>query len=85
MAAHFVNAINILNGAAWRIQSLHRFVAGSGNRFCNPLIDGIVRVKPDYFLSCGIKNDFPEWNAAELLIFVQQPRDELIHRCFRRW
>jgi hypothetical protein len=48
-------------------------------------MDGIVRFKPDYFLSCGIKNDFAEWNTAELLIFVQQSWDQLIHRRFRLW
>jgi len=64
---------------------LHRFIAGCADRFGDALIDWIVRIKPEHFLSGSIKNDFAEWDAAQLLIFIEQPWDQLIHRRFRHW
>ena len=85
MAAHFVDAIDMLNRAARRIQLLYRFIASCANRFCDALIHWIACVKREHFLPGGIKNDFAEWDAPQLLIFIQQPRDELIYRRVRSW
>ena len=85
MAAHFVDAIDILDRAIRRIQSLHRFIACCADRFCDAPIDWVVRVEPEHFLPGSIKNHFAEWDTAQLSIFIQQPWDELIHCPLRRW
>ena len=60
MAAHFVDAIDMLNRAARRIQPLYRFIAGCANRFCDALIHWIACVKREHFLPGSVKNDFAE-------------------------
>src|SRR5438046_2218332 len=42
MAAHFVDPPDILNGAPWRIQLLHRFVAGLSSRLWLALLDRVA-------------------------------------------
>jgi len=49
------------------------------------LIDWIVCVEREHFLPGGIENDFAEGNGTKLLIFIQQPWDELIHGRVWRW
>jgi len=41
------------------------------------VIDWVVHIKAEHFLSGRIKNDFAEWDAAQLLIFIEQRRDQL--------
>ena len=85
MATYFVDAVDTLNGAARCIQSLHCFIARCADRLRDVLIDWIARVESEYFFPSGIKNDFAEWHAPQLSIFIQQPQDELVYRRFGRW
>jgi len=49
MTAHFVDSIDVLNRAVWRIQSLHCLIARGADRFRDALIDWVVRVKRQHF------------------------------------
>ena len=80
MAADFVDPIDILDHAVRRVQSLHRLIARGADHFRDALIDRIVRVKRQHLSPGRIENQFGERDAAQLLIFIQQPRNELIHR-----
>src|SRR5215831_2751116 len=79
MAADFVDSIDVLNRAMRRIQSLHGLIARGADRFCNALIDCVVRVKREHLFPGRIEDDFAERNAAQLLVFIQQPGNQLIH------
>src|SRR5262249_33208846 len=80
MAADFVDSIDVSNRAVRRVQSLHGLIGGGADRFCDTPIDCVVRVKRKNFLSGGIKDYFAERNATQLLVFTQQPGNELIDR-----
>ncbi len=79
MAADFVDPIDILDRAIRPVQSLHRFIARCANRFRDALIDRVVRIKSQHLSTRGIENQFAERDAAQLLIFIQQPGNQLIH------
>jgi len=48
-------------------------------------IDFVLRIEREYFLARNIDDHFAKGNPAQLPIFVQQPRNELIDWRFRRW
>ena len=78
MAADFVDPIDILDHAVRRVQSLHRLITRGADRSRDALIDGVVRVKRQYLSTGRIENQFAEQDAAQLLIFIQQPGNQLI-------
>src|SRR4051812_43534749 len=80
MAAHFVNAADLLNHAVGSVQSLDGFVAGSGNGFDDALIRLVSLFESEDALAGRIKNYFAKRQPAQLSIFVEQPRDELMDR-----
>ena len=83
MAADFVDPIDILDRAIRRVQSLHRLIARGANRFRDALIDRVVRLKRQHLSTGRIEYQFSERNAAQLLIFIQQPGNQLVHGLFR--
>jgi hypothetical protein len=79
VTAHFIDSIDVLNGTIRRIQSLHRLMAGGADRFCDALIDCVLRIKWKHSLAGCIENHFTEGDPAQLLVFIQQPGNQLIH------
>ena len=84
MAADFVDSIDVLNLAVRRVYSLYRLIAHSADRFRHAPIDCVVPIKRQHFSTGRIENHFAEWNAAQLLVFIQQSRNQLIHWPLRR-
>ena len=83
MAADFVDPIDVLNVAARRVQPLHRLIARRADRFGHALIDCVIRIEWEHSLASRIEDYFAERDATQLLIFVQQPGNQLVYRPLR--
>jgi hypothetical protein len=79
MAADFVDSIDVLILAVRRVQSLHHLIARGADSLRDALIHHILRRKRQHISTRRIENQFAEWNAAQLLVFIQQPGNQLIH------
>ena len=82
MTAHFIDAPDILNWTVRRVQAPNDFIKHGADLFHYALIDFVFRIDRQHAFSGRVENDFAERNAAQLSIFIQQPRNELIDRRF---
>ena len=85
MAAGFIDARNPGDGAARRVRSFQYLIEHAADLFDDALVGFIPRIDRQDAFAGRVENHLAEWNGPQLVIFAQQPRNELIDlRFFRR-
>src|SRR3954453_11153373 len=79
VAARFVDPSNSLHSVVRLIYLAKHAIQNAGDSFNDALIGRIVEVERDDLFPRRIENDLPKWNLPQVLILVEQPRDQFVN------
>ena len=86
MAARFIDSTQLLDRAIGRIHPSYHFVENAAQLPDDALVRFGPRIDAEDAFAGRIEDDLTEWNRAKLMVFVQEPGNELIERrVFRRF